>query len=118
MPNGTKPMSPDEEKDIGGRQQRDIAARARGHAAMSSSPTGDGEDLPAAFEQHVQARMKSQGEKEASKVGYEKSDSGERIKGSYKKGGTIPETGAYKLHKGERVVPAKKHHPRTSIHFH
>jgi len=28
--------------------------------------------------------------------------------GSYKKGGTIPKTGPYKLHKGEYVVP-KKH---------
>lgn len=29
------------------------------------------------------------------------------ILGSFKKGGRIPKTGAYLLHKGERVVPAK-----------
>src|ERR1700676_882007 len=26
--------------------------------------------------------------------------------GSFKKGGTVPETGMYKLHKGEEVIPA------------
>jgi hypothetical protein len=113
-----KGMSAEEEKEAGGRQERDIAKRASQHAAMSSSPVDTGEDLPAAFTQHVQARMGAQGTKEASKVGFEKSDSGERIKGSYKKGGTIPETGTYKLHKGEKVTPAKSHHPHLSIHFH
>lgn len=28
--------------------------------------------------------------------------------GSFKKGGTVKKTGAYKLHKGEEVIPAKK----------
>jgi hypothetical protein len=28
--------------------------------------------------------------------------------GSFKKGGRVPKTGTYKLHKGEKVVPAKK----------
>jgi len=28
--------------------------------------------------------------------------------GSFKRGGTVKKTGTYKLHKGERVVPAKK----------
>jgi len=31
------------------------------------------------------------------------------ILGSFKKGGTIPKTGAYILHKGEKVVPVKKY---------
>jgi hypothetical protein len=26
--------------------------------------------------------------------------------GSFKKGGTVPKTGVYKLHKGEKVIPA------------
>lgn len=30
------------------------------------------------------------------------------ILGSYKKGGTVPKTGAYILHKDEKVIPAKK----------
>lgn len=31
-----------------------------------------------------------------------------KIKGSFAKGGKVPSTGAYKLHKGERVIAAKK----------
>lgn len=27
---------------------------------------------------------------------------------SFKRGGTVPRTGTYKLHKGERVIPARK----------
>ena len=30
------------------------------------------------------------------------------IKGSFKEGGKVPETGAYKLHKDEQVVPAAR----------
>ncbi len=30
------------------------------------------------------------------------------VKGSFKKGGKVKETGAYKLHKGEQVIPANK----------
>lgn len=30
-----------------------------------------------------------------------------RLKGSFKKGGMVKSTGAYKLHKGERVIPKK-----------
>lgn len=33
---------------------------------------------------------------------------GSRVLASYKKGGKVPKTGAYKLHKGETVMPAKK----------
>jgi hypothetical protein len=35
------------------------------------------------------------------------------VLGDMKKGGTVPKTGVYRLHKGERVVPAKTT-PRTS----
>lgn len=61
----------------------DIAARARANQAKSSEPFGSASDLPDAFTQHVQARMKAQGEAESRKIGYEKSETGERIKGSY-----------------------------------
>lgn len=61
-------------------QLQDIARRARG-----------GEDLPAAFQQHVQARMGQQGEDVR----------------SYKKGGPVRRTGIFKLHRGEYVAPAK-----------
>jgi hypothetical protein len=44
-----------------------------------------------------------------------KAGTGEDLKGSFKKGGTVPETGAYKLHKGEHVIP-KHAHVRIVIH--
>lgn len=31
-----------------------------------------------------------------------------RVMGSFKKGGKVKKTGLYKLHKGEKVIPAKK----------
>lgn len=37
------------------------------------------------------------------------------LRGSFEKGGDVKETGAYRLHKGERVVPKKgKRHSRKS----
>lgn len=38
----------------------------------------------------------------------EDQNSGGQALGSFKKGGKVPKTGLYKLHKGEKVVPAKK----------
>lgn len=32
----------------------------------------------------------------------------QELMGSFKKGGVVPKTGPYKLHKGEKVIPAKK----------
>ena len=90
-------------------QAKDIAARARLHAGMSSSPMGEGEDVPSSFVEHVQNRMKQQGEEQARKTGYEKTAGGERIKGSYKTGGTVPETGVYRLHRGETVIPSEQY---------
>jgi len=31
----------------------------------------------------------------------------QQAQGSFKRGGTVPKTGTYRLHKGERVIPAK-----------
>jgi hypothetical protein len=50
-----------------------------------------------ALQQSVANQMRAQGEAATAK-----------IKGSFKKGGKVPATGVYKLHKGERVVAAKK----------
>jgi hypothetical protein len=33
----------------------------------------------------------------------------------FKKGGKVKKTGIYKLHKGERVIPASKSHPSCDI---
>lgn len=46
----------------------------------------------------VGERMRAQGE----------AASGQGTKGSFEHGGTVPETGNYKLHKGETVLPRRK----------
>lgn len=33
---------------------------------------------------------------------------GDMVRGGFKKGGTVKKTGIYRLHKGEKVIPAKK----------
>jgi hypothetical protein len=35
------------------------------------------------------------------------SDGREPVLGSFRKGGTVPTTGAYRLHQGERVIPPR-----------
>lgn len=37
---------------------------------------------------------------------------GGRVLGSFKRGGTVERTGNYRLHEGERVVPAKRGNKR------
>ncbi len=44
--------------------------------------------------------QKTQGEETKQALG--------QVLGSYKHGGTVPRTGLYKLHAGEKVIPAEK----------
>jgi hypothetical protein len=53
-------------------------------------------------------RMKSEAEDTLATDGENVNSDAKRIAGSYKKGGKVPKTGIYKLHKKEVVIPAKK----------
>jgi hypothetical protein len=43
-------------------------------------------------------------------------ETGLALRGSFKKGGVVPETGNYKLHKGEKVIPMADEKEREASH--
>lgn len=72
------PQTDDENFDRA-QQEREVASKVRNRSPQSDDVT----DLPKAFTQTVQKRMGERGEYESSKIGFMKTDKGQRIKGSY-----------------------------------
>lgn len=52
--------------------------------------------------------VKSVQQQQVEAMGIDPDTAAAMTQGSFKRGGTVPKTGTYRLHKGERVIPARK----------
>ena len=83
-------------------QERAQMSKTRGQVAAS---------MPAGPERtkfiSKQGEQEAKGKDDLSELGAEayRQRNIQAVQGSMKKGGTVPKTGVYKLHKGEKVVP-------------